>query len=69
MMALSIEYLHLKKIIHRDIKPANFLLTKDKKGRNIVKLIDFDIAKRIDISPNTEINTTKNHYSEYYASP
>jgi serine/threonine protein kinase len=69
MMALSIEFLHQKKIIHRDIKPENFLLTKDKKGRIRVKINDYDIAKRIYISPNTEKNTTKYHYSEYYASP
>ncbi len=69
MMALSIEFLHSNKIIHRDIKPENFLLTKDEKGRIIVKINDFDIAKRIDISLNTETNTDKFIHSVLYASP
>jgi serine/threonine-protein kinase len=36
---------HQKGIIHRDIKPENLLLARDADGREILKVIDFGIAK------------------------
>jgi serine/threonine protein kinase len=40
----GIEYLHKESVCHRDIKPSNILITKDKSS---VKLIDFNVAKKI----------------------
>jgi len=40
----GIAYLHEESVCHRDIKPSNILITKDKSS---VKLIDFNVAKKI----------------------
>jgi serine/threonine protein kinase len=67
MIILAIQFLHSKDIIHRDIKPANFLLSKDKQGRIVVKVSDFDVAK--DARAATVTDTQKGTYSPAYSSP
>jgi len=42
----TVEYVHSKNVVHRDLKPENLLF--EKKGSNILKLIDFGIASMLD---------------------
>lgn len=41
----SIEEAHHFGILHRDLKPANIMITRDFKGSELAKVVDFGIAK------------------------
>jgi len=69
----SVQHAHQKGVIHRDLKPPNILVTKERESdKNIVKVIDFGIAKALHYNltentfytdPNSTIGTS------FYMSP
>jgi serine/threonine-protein kinase len=44
-MLEGVEAAHKQGIVHRDLKPDNVMITMDGKGRPLIKLLDFGIAK------------------------
>jgi serine/threonine protein kinase len=41
----GLEHAHGKGVIHRDLKPENVFVTQDHDGKEVLKLVDFGIAK------------------------
>ena len=65
-LAITLNYIHNKKIIHRDIKPNNIIIIK-KKDDYIVKLLDFGLALIMELS---QIKGDKNIIGTFgYMSP
>ncbi len=59
-------------VVHRDIKPGNIVLTRNLEGREIVKLVDFGLAKLTDPEDEKRQNLTKTGEvlgTPYYMSP
>lgn len=63
--------LHETGFVHRDISPDNLMLTRDLRGRSLVKLIDLGIAKLVSNDDDEEgVTKTGTFLGKYkYASP
>ena len=43
----ALAHAHRKGVVHRDIKPSNIILTMDDNKQDLVKIMDFGIAKMV----------------------
>jgi tetratricopeptide (TPR) repeat protein len=49
----GLEHAHTNGVVHRDIKPENVFVTRDHEGDEVLKLVDFGIAKLTDATVDT----------------
>ncbi|MFN7932008.1 MAG: serine/threonine-protein kinase [Bryobacteraceae bacterium] len=61
----GVQYAHSSMVVHRDLKPSNILVT----GAGSVKLLDFGIAKMLDIAVDATGTGTALQLTPDYASP
>jgi serine/threonine protein kinase len=55
-LARSLSVAHAAGVVHRDLKPQNVILARDQ-GREVVKIVDFGIAKRLDLGALDKLTT------------
>lgn len=51
----GLEAIHAAGVIHRDLSPDNLMITRDRRGRHQVKIIDLGLAKNLDTTSGFEI--------------
>jgi tRNA A-37 threonylcarbamoyl transferase component Bud32 len=62
---------HANKVIHRDVKPANCVVAMATDGTEVVKILDFGIAKILEDTNDTakESPTTNRWFTRHYVAP
>ncbi|MFN8579007.1 MAG: serine/threonine-protein kinase [Candidatus Sericytochromatia bacterium] len=61
----ALEHAHIKGIIHRNVRPENIILTKE----SILKLTNFDLAKKSDMSTRSTYDLKQMVKENPYAAP
>lgn len=64
----GLDHAHRKGIVHRDIKPSNLVIIKQEDGSDLVKLVDFGIAKML-IPPDGEKQNKLTMAGEIFGTP
>jgi serine/threonine protein kinase len=66
----GLSYAHSRGIIHRDLKPSNIMLATEMDGTQIVKIVDFGIAKMTHSDNEQHLTKTGEIFgSPFYMSP
>lgn len=63
----SLQEAHQLQFLHRDLKPSNIMLTRDYRGQDTVKVLDFGIAKDLREKPDSSARIT--HQGAFVGTP
>jgi len=64
----ALEHAHGKGIVHRDLKPSNIVLTAAKGNKDVVRIVDFGIAKLL-ASPESRESVDLTNTGDLFGSP
>lgn len=67
--ALSVAHRGAEPVVHRDLKLENLMLTKDPSGADVVKVLDFGIAKIAEREADSRLTTVGTLGTPGYAAP
>lgn len=65
----GVGYLHSEGVLHRDLKPGNILITKNRKGEPVAKIVDFGISRDTLTNKTIEQSFTEGIGTPHYMSP
>ncbi|MDY7091704.1 MAG: serine/threonine-protein kinase [Acidobacteriota bacterium] len=51
----GLEAIHTAGVVHRDVSPDNLMITRDRRGRHLLKIIDLGLAKALTPDPKLEV--------------
>jgi serine/threonine protein kinase len=65
----ALEYAHRHNVIHRDLKPSNIILKKTESGADVVRVLDFGIAKILASESSDFSRTNLTQTGDIFGSP
>lgn len=54
-LASAIDHAHAQGVVHRDLKPQNLVLVEERGRRDVLKILDFGLAKMLDTGAGEEL--------------